>query len=68
MVGGIDWVNSKVAGSWAGHWFQLEGSGHPKERAGSRFLTELRAGVTTWAAMVYIISVNANIVSDSGGP
>lgn len=68
MVGGIDWVNSKVAESWVGRWFQLEGSGHPKERAGSRFLTELRAGVTTWAAMVYIISVNANIVSDSGGP
>ncbi|KAF7298171.1 hypothetical protein HMN09_01038900 [Mycena chlorophos] len=31
-------------------WFRLEGSGHPKERVGSRFsfLTEIRAGVTTW--------------------
>lgn len=31
-------------------------------------MTEIRAGLTTWAAMVYIISVNASIVSDSGGP
>ncbi|ETW76609.1 hypothetical protein HETIRDRAFT_442068 [Heterobasidion irregulare TC 32-1] len=38
-----------------------------KERKGSRFLTEIRAGITTWAAMAYIISVNASIISDSGG-
>ncbi|KAM6499745.1 Permease family domain containing protein [Amanita muscaria] len=29
--------------------------------------TEIRAGLTTWAAMVYIIAVNASILSDSGG-
>lgn len=30
-------------------------------------MTDVRAGITTWAAMAYIISVNASIVSDSGG-
>ncbi|KAI0294109.1 xanthine/uracil permease [Multifurca ochricompacta] len=56
-----------VADSFVGRWFKLEGSGVAKERSGSRFLTELRAGLTTWAAMAYIISVNASIISDSGG-
>nr|GAT57716.1 predicted protein [Mycena chlorophos] len=96
----LDLVNAHVADSFIGRWFRLEGSGHPKERVGSRFLTEIRAGVTTWvrinpplpassycsagcvshghefqsvywsfplAAMAYIISVNASILSDSGG-
>ncbi|KAI0073347.1 hypothetical protein K474DRAFT_223969 [Panus rudis PR-1116 ss-1] len=67
MVGWIHTVNAVVADSPVGRWFQLEGSGHHKERAGSRFLTEIRAGLTTWAAMAYIISVNASILSDSGG-
>nr|AOC89074.1 purine transporter PhZ [Phanerodontia chrysosporium] len=60
-------INAFVADSPVGRWFHLEGSGHPKERVGSRFLTELRAGLTTWAAMAYIISVNASIISDTGG-
>ncbi|KAF9652511.1 xanthine/uracil permease [Thelephora ganbajun] len=63
----IDEINAAVALSPVGTWFRLEGSGHFKERAGSRFLTELRAGLTTWAAMAYIISVNASILSESGG-
>ncbi|KAL0948233.1 hypothetical protein HGRIS_010833 [Hohenbuehelia grisea] len=67
MVGFLDRLNAHVADSFVGRWFQLEGSGHLKERVGSRFTTELRAGVTTWAAMAYIISVNASILSDSGG-
>ncbi|KAJ7120103.1 xanthine/uracil permease [Mycena epipterygia] len=58
---------SQVADSFLGRWFRLEGSGHAKERVGSRFSTELRAGVTTWASMAYIISVNASILSNSGG-
>ncbi|KAK0436458.1 permease family-domain-containing protein [Armillaria borealis] len=61
------WSSSKVADSFVGRWFKLEGSGHPRERVGSRFTTEIRAGLTTWAAMAYIISVNASILSDSGG-
>lgn len=68
MVNFIDRLNAKIADSIFGRWFRLEGSGHPKERVGSRFTTEIRAGLTTWAAMAYIISVNAAIVSDTGGP
>ncbi|KIK05624.1 hypothetical protein K443DRAFT_674923 [Laccaria amethystina LaAM-08-1] len=67
-MGIIDKLNNAVARSFFGRWFKLEGSGVPKERIGSRFTTEIRAGLTTWAAMAYIISVNASILSDSGGP
>ncbi|KAI0822174.1 permease family-domain-containing protein [Trametes gibbosa] len=67
MVGFTDRLNAVVADSVVGRYFRLEGSGHPKEREGSRFLTEIRAGLTTWAAMAYIISVNAAILRDSGG-
>ncbi|KAH9169784.1 permease family-domain-containing protein [Lactarius sanguifluus] len=63
----FDRINASVADSFVGRWFQLEGSGAANEREGSRFLTEIRAGITTWAAMAYIISVNASILSDSGG-
>ncbi|KAN0078174.1 Permease family domain containing protein [Tylopilus felleus] len=62
-----DRLNAQVADSAIGRWFRLEGSGHPREREGSRFMTDVRAGVTTWAAMAYIISVNASIISSSGG-
>ncbi|THH04520.1 hypothetical protein EW146_g10154, partial [Bondarzewia mesenterica] len=61
MITIFDRVNAIVADSIVGRWFQLEGSGAAREREGSRFLTELRAGLTTW------ISVNASILSDSGG-
>jgi len=67
MVNFVDRLNARVADSIVGRWFRLEGSGHPKEREGSRFTTEIRAGLTTWAAMAYIISVNAAIVVDTGG-
>jgi len=39
----------------------------PKERKGSYFFTEIRAGLATFFAMAYIISVNSTIVSQSGG-
>ncbi|KAJ7190167.1 permease family-domain-containing protein [Mycena pura] len=67
MVHAIDLLNARVADSAVGRWFRLDGCGHPKERIGSRFTTEIRAGLTTWAAMAYIISVNALVISDSGG-
>ncbi|KAI0246035.1 permease family-domain-containing protein [Lactifluus subvellereus] len=63
----FDRINAFVADSFVGRWFKLEGAGVAKERRGSRFLIELRAGITTWAAMAYIISVNASILSDTGG-
>ncbi|KAJ7502794.1 hypothetical protein B0H11DRAFT_1711757, partial [Mycena galericulata] len=39
-----------VADSFVGRWFHLEGSGHSRERIGSRFTTEIRAGLTTWVS------------------
>ena len=38
-----------------------------RERPNSLFFTEIRAGLATFFAMAYIISVNATIVADSGG-
>ncbi|KFA47483.1 hypothetical protein S40293_02128 [Stachybotrys chartarum IBT 40293] len=66
-MGWVHKVNQRVATSPIGRWFKLEGSGHPKERKGSYFFTEFRAGIATFFAMAYIIAVNASIVSDSGG-
>ncbi|PWN21950.1 hypothetical protein BCV69DRAFT_247183 [Microstroma glucosiphilum] len=60
-------LNDKVAASAVGRWFRLDGCGHPLERKGSRFTTELRAGLVTFTAMAYILSVNASILSDTGG-
>ncbi|KAI9923928.1 hypothetical protein ASPWEDRAFT_152795 [Aspergillus wentii DTO 134E9] len=66
----VQWAgktNLWVARSPVGRWFRLENSGHPKERKGSFFFTEIRAGLATFFAMAYIISVNATITSDTGG-
>ncbi len=57
----INNLNRAVATSPVGYYFRLDGSGHPLSRPGSRFLTELRAGLVTFAAMAYILSVNASI-------
>ncbi|KAH7350501.1 xanthine/uracil permease family protein-like protein [Pyrenochaeta sp. MPI-SDFR-AT-0127] len=67
MAGWVHKANAAVARSFVGRYFRLEGSGHPKERKGSYFFTEFRAGLATFFAMAYIISVNSSIVSDSGG-
>ncbi|KAM6499724.1 hypothetical protein JOM56_005232, partial [Amanita muscaria] len=40
-----------VAASFMGRYFLLEGCGKPNERRGARFLTELRAGLTTWVSL-----------------
>ncbi|KAL4871457.1 hypothetical protein BDV12DRAFT_164306 [Aspergillus spectabilis] len=69
-MGYSEWIgrtNLAVARSPVGRWFHLEGSGHPRERKGAFFFTEVRAGLATFFAMAYIISVNANITSDTGG-
>lgn len=50
-MGFIHNANLKVAKSPVGRWFRLDGSGHPKERKGSYFFTELRAGLATFFAM-----------------
>ncbi|KAK0544268.1 hypothetical protein OC845_005683 [Tilletia horrida] len=61
-------LNESVAKSSIGSYFRLDGSSHPLARTGSVFTTEIRAGLVTAAAMLYIISVNASILSASGGP
>ncbi|KAG5919917.1 hypothetical protein E4U42_006384 [Claviceps africana] len=66
-MGWVENTNANVARTLVGKWFRLDGSGHPRERKGSYFMTEIRAGLTTFFAMAYIIAVNASIVSDSGG-
>ncbi|CAO3629016.1 unnamed protein product [Mucor hiemalis] len=62
-----DKVNDYVAHSRVGKYFQLDHSGHRRERKGTKFITEIRAGITIFFAMAYIISVNASIISESGG-
>lgn len=65
---GVSRLDASIARSFLGHHFRLDGSGHPLERKGSRFSTEIRAGLVTFTAMAYILAVNANILSSSGGP
>ncbi|KAK6340829.1 hypothetical protein TWF696_009147 [Orbilia brochopaga] len=63
----VDTVDSAVAATAFGHYFRLDGSTHPKARSGARFLTEIRGGITIFFTMAYIISVNATIITQSGG-
>lgn len=67
MTGIVSRINTAVAQSFIGKWFMLEGSSHPRPRAGTTFSTELRAGFATFVTMAYIISVNSLIISDTGG-
>ncbi|WYZ46521.1 hypothetical protein EsH8_IX_000746 [Colletotrichum jinshuiense] len=63
----VDRFDKTISSSTFGRIFRLEGSGHPKEIPDSTFLREIRAGVTTFATMAYIIAVNAIILSQTGG-
>ncbi|KAI5924640.1 xanthine/uracil permease family protein-like protein [Camillea tinctor] len=60
-------VDERVNQSTFGRVFRLDGSGHPKTVQGATFLKEIRAGLTTFATMAYIIAVNSAILADSGG-
>ncbi|KAF0513925.1 purine transporter [Gigaspora margarita] len=60
-------LNNTIANSFIGRYFKLENSGVPNAR-NTRFTTEIRAGITTFITMAYVISVNAMIIADSGGP
>lgn len=48
----VDRLNDAVAHSRIGKYFQLENSGHKRERKGTKFSTEIRAGLTIFFAMV----------------
>ncbi|KAH6655001.1 xanthine/uracil permease family protein-like protein [Truncatella angustata] len=50
-----------------GRVFRLDGSGHPKQIRGASFFRELRAGLTTFATMAYIIAVNSQVLAETGG-
>ncbi|ORX64034.1 hypothetical protein DL89DRAFT_304964 [Linderina pennispora] len=66
-MGWIDNLNSHVAKSPVGRWFRLSGSGAVVERDNSKFSVEIRAGLTTFITMAYIISTNSLILTDTGG-
>ncbi|KAF4452554.1 MFS transporter AGZA family xanthine uracil permease [Fusarium albosuccineum] len=68
MGDAIGTFNRRASSSPLGRLFRLECSGHPQEIAGSSLLGEIRAGITTFATMAYIIAVNATVLSQTGGP
>ncbi|KAI1342236.1 xanthine/uracil permease family protein-like protein [Xylariaceae sp. FL0016] len=60
-------VEDRINRSTFGRVFRLEGCGHQKTIRGATFLREIRAGMTTFATMAYIIAVNSAVLSESGG-
>ncbi|KAK8046150.1 hypothetical protein PG996_014214 [Apiospora saccharicola] len=60
-------LEDRINCSTFGRVFRLDGSGHPKQIPGASFFREIRAGLTTFATMAYIIAVNSAILMDSGG-
>ncbi|TVY49784.1 putative xanthine/uracil permease [Lachnellula cervina] len=62
----VDALDARISTSTFGRVFRLGGSGHEKQRHGSRFVTEIRAGLTTFFTMAYIIAVNSSVLSQSG--
>lgn len=53
-------INEAVSNSKVGKFFKLEARN-------TCFTKELRAATTTFLTMLYIITVNANVIADSGG-
>lgn len=60
-------LDKEVGRSTFGRVFRLEGCGHNEEIAGATLTREVRAGLTTFFTMAYIIAVNASIISQTGG-
>ncbi|KAK4191398.1 ubiquitin carboxyl-terminal hydrolase [Podospora australis] len=58
-------IDDRINGSLIGRFFRLKGSG-PNAIPDANFSTELRAGLTTFATMAYIIAVNSSILADTG--
>ncbi|POR35727.1 Xanthine/uracil/vitamin C permease [Tolypocladium paradoxum] len=67
----FDFIDGRITTSRFGRLFRLSGTGHPDEIQGATFLREVRAGLTTFATMAYIIAVNvrlsASLLSQTGG-
>lgn len=66
IVAAVRTVDDYINTSTFGRIFRLKGSGHPEAIPDANFSTELRAGLTTFATMAYIIAVNASILADTG--
>ncbi|KAI8958549.1 permease family-domain-containing protein [Daldinia sp. FL1419] len=60
-------LEDRINHSTFGRVFRLDGSGHEKSIEGATFFREIRAGLTTFATMAYIVAVNAAVLADSGG-
>ncbi|KAI1487505.1 xanthine/uracil permease family protein-like protein [Biscogniauxia mediterranea] len=67
FLGKLHAVDERINQSTFGRVFRLDGSGHPKTVRGAKFFREIRAGLTTFATMAYIIAVNSAVLADSGG-
>ncbi|KAL6706511.1 hypothetical protein ACN47E_005450 [Coniothyrium glycines] len=63
----VESANRWVGRSTFGQVFRLEGCGHQDEIKHAKLTTEIRAGLTTFFTMAYIISVNAQILTETGG-
>ncbi|KAF4451888.1 MFS transporter, AGZA family, xanthine/uracil permease [Fusarium austroafricanum] len=63
----LDRVDHYITTSSFGYYFTLSGTGHPKAISGATFFREVRAGMTTFATMAYIIAVNASLLAQTGG-
>jgi adenine/guanine/hypoxanthine permease len=66
MAGFTKKINDAVARSIVGRRFRLDGSGHAKSGENARFLTEIRAGLATFFAMAYIITVRLQTLQRTG--
>ncbi|CAN9088499.1 hypothetical protein CC77DRAFT_1019090 [Alternaria alternata] len=63
----IESLNVYIGRSTFGRIFRLGGCGHKDEILHTKFTTEVRAGLTSFFTMAYIIAVNATILADTGG-
>ncbi|OTA94357.1 hypothetical protein M434DRAFT_10748 [Hypoxylon sp. CO27-5] len=67
LLSKLNRIDERINRSTFGRVFRLDGSGHPKTVRGASFFREIRAGMTTFATMAYIVAVNAAVLADSGG-
>ncbi|KAJ9053131.1 hypothetical protein DSO57_1027389 [Entomophthora muscae] len=60
-------LNNRVALSVVGRYFKLRGSDSTRPRD-TDFITEVKAGLTVFLALAYIVGLNAAVMAESGGP
>ncbi|KAG9186501.1 putative xanthine/uracil permease [Alternaria panax] len=67
MRSSVESLDVYIGRSTFGRIFRLHGCGHKDEILHTKFTTEVRAGLTSFFTMAYIIAVNATILADTGG-